>query len=81
MKNWKNIQKNIQQRKQQKQEQKNQKTKQKMKQKIKKIYFGKKANVSEADEYVEVTVTYEVIENIGMQEKIDEANIQTEEIQ
>ena len=52
-----------------------------MKQKIKKIYFGKKANVSEADEYVEVTVTYEVIENIGMQEKIDKTQEQTEEIQ
>ena len=29
-------------------------------------------NVTETEEYVEVSVTYEVIENIGMQEKIEE---------
>ena len=52
-----------------------------MKQKTKIIYFGKKAEVTEAENFVEISVTYEVIENIGMQEKIDESNIQTEEIQ
>ena len=46
-----------------------------------KIYFGKNASVNETEEYVEVTVTYEVIENIGMQEKIEEINEQTEETQ
>ena len=33
------------------------------------------------EEYVEVSVTYEVIENIGMQEKIEEIKEQTEETQ
>jgi hypothetical protein len=37
--------------------------------------------VSENGEYVEVNVTYEVIENIGMQEKIKEVEQQTEELQ
>lgn len=35
-----------------------------------KIYFGKNAIVTETEEYLEISVTYEVIENIGMQEKI-----------
>lgn len=35
-----------------------------------KIYFGKNATVTETEEYLEITVTYEVIENIGMQDKI-----------
>ena len=43
-----------------------------------KIYFGKNATVSEFDEYLEISVTYEVIENIGMQEKIDIIEKQTE---
>lgn len=37
-----------------------------------KTYFGKNAEVTETEEYLEITVTYEVIENIGMQEKIEE---------
>lgn len=32
--------------------------------------LGKNAEVTENEEYIEVSVTYEVIENIGMQEKI-----------
>ena len=28
--------------------------------------------VTETEEYLEISVTYEVIENIGMQEKIEE---------
>ena len=54
-----------------------------MKQKLKKnkIYFGKNANVTETEEYVEVSVTYEVIENIGMQEKIEKTQEQTEDEQ
>ena len=32
--------------------------------------LGKNAEVTETEEYIEVSVTYEVIENIGMQEKI-----------
>lgn len=43
--------------------------------------LGKSANVNETSEYVEVSVTYEVIENIGMQEKIEETYEQTEEEQ
>ena len=39
--------------------------------------LGKDASVRETEEYVEVTVTFEVIENIGIQEKIEP----TEEIQ
>ena len=35
----------------------------------------------ENGEDVEVSVTYEVVENIGMQEKIDKIQEQTEEIQ
>ena len=35
----------------------------------------------ENEEYVEVTVIYEVIEKIGMQEKIEEIVEHTEEIQ
>ncbi|MCI8273706.1 MAG: sporulation protein YqfD [Clostridia bacterium] len=42
--------------------------------------LGKNAEVEETEEYVEVSVTYEVIENIGMQEKIEEIE-QTEDIQ
>jgi len=37
-----------------------------------KTYFGKNATTMETEEYLEITVTYEVIENIGMQEKIIE---------
>ena len=43
--------------------------------------LGKTANVNETSEYVEVSVIYEVIENIGMQEKIEETYEQTEEKQ
>lgn len=43
-----------------------------------KIYFGKNAIVTKTDEYLEITVTYEVIENIGMQEKIEIIEKQTE---
>lgn len=35
----------------------------------------------ENGEDVEVSVTYEVVENIGMQEKIEEIKEQTKEIQ
>ena len=65
----------------QKKEQNNQKNKQKRKLKKSKIYFGKNANVIETEEYIEVSVTYEVIENIGMQEKINKINEQTDETQ
>jgi hypothetical protein len=41
-----------------------------------KIYYGKNAAITETEEYIEVTVTYEVIENIGMQEKIEEQQTQ-----
>lgn len=34
--------------------------------------LGKNANVTQTEEYLEVSVTYEVIENIGMQEKLQE---------
>ena len=34
--------------------------------------LGKNAEITETEEYLEISVTYEVIENIGMQEKIDE---------
>ena len=34
--------------------------------------LGKNAEITEAEEYLEISVTYEVIENIGMQEKIEE---------
>ena len=37
--------------------------------------FGKNANVTKTEEYVEVSVTYEVIENIGMQKKQWELNL------
>ena len=33
--------------------------------------LGKNAEVTETEEYLEISVTYEVIENIGMQEKIE----------
>lgn len=49
--------------------------------KINRIYFGKKADVVQEEDFVEVTVTYEVIEDIGMQEKIDNNTQQTEETQ
>ena len=52
-----------------------------MKLKKNKTYFGKNANVVKNEEDVEVSVTYEVVENIGMQEKIDKTQEQTEEIQ
>ena len=43
--------------------------------------LNKSANVKETPEYVEVSVIYEVVENIGMQEKIEETYEQTEEEQ
>ena len=43
--------------------------------------LNKSANVKETPEYVEVSVMYEVVENIGMQEKIEETYEQTEEEQ
>ena len=81
MKKQKKSLKNILQKKLQKEEQNNQKNKLKKRQNKNKIYFGKNANVTETEEYVEVSVTYEVVENIGMQEKIDKTQEQTEEIQ
>ena len=41
---------------------------------------GKNAEVAKTEEYVEVSVTYEVIENIGMQEKIEEFDTQEENL-
>ena len=41
--------------------------------------LGKNAEVTETEEYLEISVTYEVIENIGMQEKIEIIEQQTEE--
>ena len=41
-----------------------------MKLQTKKIYFGKNINTYEKDEYIEVYVTYEVLENIGIEQKI-----------
>ena len=79
MKNWKNFQKNIRLKKQLKKEQNKQKNKSKKKLKKNKIYFGKNANVTEKEEYLEISVTYEVIENIGMQEKIEKVEQKTEE--
>ena len=49
---------------------KSQKKNQKMKLQIKKIYFGKNVNTYPKEEFVEVYVTYEVLENIGTNEKI-----------
>ena len=43
------------------------------------IYYGKNATVTEAEGYLEITVTYEVIENIGMQEKIKPQEQQIEQ--
>jgi len=43
-----------------------------------KIYFGKNATVKQTEEGIEISVTYEVIENIGMQEKIEIIEQQTE---
>ena len=43
--------------------------------------LNKSANVKETPEYVEVSVIYEVVENIGMQAKIEETYDQTEEEQ
>ena len=34
------------------------------------VYFGKNVNTYEHEEYVEVIVTYEVLENIGTNEEI-----------
>ena len=81
MKKRKKYQKNTQLKKLLKREQNNlnSKSNQKLKKKI--TQFGKNANVTKTEEYVEVSVTYEVIENIGMQEKIDKTQEQTEEIQ
>ena len=36
------------------------------------LFFGKTVNFKDTEEYVEVSVIYEVIEKIGMQEKIEE---------
>ena len=79
MKKRKKYQKNTQLKKLLKREQNNlnSKSNQKLKKKI--TQFGKNANVTKTEEYVEVNVTYEVIENIGMQEKIDKIPEQTEE--
>lgn len=33
-------------------------------------YFGEVINSKESEEYIEVTVTYEVLEEIGTEEKI-----------
>ncbi len=41
--------------------------------------LSKNATVEKTEEYVEVTVIYEVIENIGMQEKLEESKVQTTE--
>ena len=40
--------------------------------------LDKSANIEKTEEYVNVTMTYEVLENIGMQEKFEK---QTEDIQ
>ena len=80
MKNQKKLQLNILKKKQYKLEQNNQKRNQCKKLVVIKTYFGKDTNVQEEQNYIEVTVTYEVIENIGTQEKIEEIP-QTEEIQ
>ena len=79
MKKRKKYQKNTQLKKLLKREQNNlnSKSNQKLKKKI--TQFGKNANVTKTEEYVEVSVTYEVIENIGMQEKIDKIPEQIEE--
>ena len=79
MKKRKKYQKNIQLKKLLKKGQNNLNSKQNQKLKKKITYFGKNANVTKTEEYVEVSVTYEVIENIGMQEKIDKIPEQTEE--
>ncbi len=42
-----------------------------MKYKIKTKYFGKNFNSYKTQEYIEVYVTYEVLENIGTNEKIE----------
>ena len=81
MKNQKIIPKNTLLKKQQKKGRNSQKNKQNQKLKKSKTYFGKNAEVTETEEYVEVSVTYDVIENIGMQEKINEINEQTEKAQ
>lgn len=49
-----------------------------MKLMIRKIYFGKNAVITQTEDYLEITVTYEVIENIGIQEKILIEEQQTE---
>ena len=41
--------------------------------------LGKNATVTETEQYLEITVTYEVIENIGMQEKIKPQEQQIEQ--
>ena len=41
-----------------------------MKQIITTKYFGRTINTEEQKEYIEVSVTYEVLENIGIYEKI-----------
>ena len=38
---------------------------------IKKIYFGVKCNTYKKTDYIEVCLTYEVLENIGTNEKIE----------
>ena len=81
MKKQKKSLKNTQQKRLWKREHNNQKNKLKKRQSKNKIYFGKNANVVKNEEDVEVSVTYEVVENIGMQEKIDKVQEQTEEKQ
>ena len=81
MKKQKKSLENTQQKKLWKKEQNNQENKLKKRQNKNKIYFGKNANVVKNEEDVEVSVTYEVVENIGMQEKIDKVQERTEEKQ
>ena len=79
MKNYKKFKKNTLQKRPQLQEQVNWNKKQRRKLVKIKTYFGKSADVEKTEDYIEVTVTYEVIENIGMQEKIDVNQEQTSE--
>ena len=37
---------------------------------MQKVLFGEIVNTKENENYIEVTVTYEVLENIGTEEKI-----------
>ena len=44
-------------------------------------YFGKQVDFEQNENAIDVTVIYEVIEKIGMQEKIDINTQETEETQ